>query len=73
MITNKNRKYPSNDDIISLIRQCALLDEFIQSEDDFLSLLEEGNEDSGRLSEQELLWAAGGISRPGYDQNEEKF
>ncbi len=72
MTTKKPEKYQSNDDIISLIRQCALLDEFTRSEDDFLSLLEEDAGDPGQLSEEELLWAAGGVSRPQYDPEEKK-
>lgn len=77
MTINKNQKYQSNSDIISLLRQCALLDEFMQSEDQFLSLLEETQEDFGQpaekgpLSEEELLWAAGGISRPRHAPGED--
>lgn len=77
MTINKNQKYQSNSDIISLLRQCALLDEFMQSEDEFLSLLEETQEDfgqpaeKGQLSEEELLWAAGGISRPRHAPGED--
>lgn len=77
MTINKNQKYQSNSDIISLLRQCALLDEFMQSEDEFLSLLEETQEDfgqpaeKGQLSEEELLWAAGGISRPRHSPGED--
>lgn len=55
MTINKNQKYQSNNDIISLLRQCALFDEFMQSEDEFLSLLEETQEDSGQPSEKEPL------------------
>ena len=90
MTINKNQKYQSNNGIISLLRQCALFDEFMQSEDEFLSLLEETQEDSGQpfekeplspaqespevseqLSEEELLWAAGGISRPKHSPGDE--
>lgn len=77
MTINKNQKYQSNSDIISLLRQCALLDEFMQSEDEFLSLLEETQEDfgqpaeKGQLSEEELLWAAGGVSRPRHSPGED--
>lgn len=77
MTINKNQKYQSNSDIISLLRQCALLDEFMQSEDQFLSLLKETQEDfgqpaeKGQLSEEELLWAAGGISRPRHSPGED--
>lgn len=77
MTINKNQKYQSNSDIIFLLRQCALLDEFMQSEDEFLSLLEETQEDfgqpaeKGQLSEEELLWAAGGISRPRHSPGED--
>lgn len=77
MTINKNQKYQSNSDIISLLRQCALLDEFMQSEDQFLSLLKETQEDfgqpaeKGQLSEEELLWAAGGISRPKHSPGED--
>lgn len=77
MTINKNQKYQSNSDIISLLRQCALLDEFMQSEDEFLSLLEETQEDfgqpaeKGQLSEEELLWAVGGISRPRHSSGED--
>lgn len=82
MTIEKNQKYQSNSGIISLLRQCALLDEFMQSGDEFLSLLEETREDfgqpaekspmdSGPLSEEELLWAAGGISRPRHSPGED--
>lgn len=83
MTIKKNQKYQSNSDVISLLRQCALLDEFMQSGDGFLSLLVETREDfgqpsekephssaqeipmdSGPLSDEELLWAAGGVSHP---------
>lgn len=90
MTINKNQKYQSNSGVISLLRQCALLDEFMQSGDEFLSLLEETQKDfgqpsekepispapespmdSGQLSEEELLWAAGGISRPRHSPDED--
>lgn len=55
MTINKNQKYQSNSDIISLLRQCALLDGFMQSEDQFLSLLEETREDFGTPAEKSPL------------------
>lgn len=71
MTIKKNQKYQSNSDIISLLQRCALLDEFMQTGDEFLSLLEEIPEDSGSLSEEELLWAAGGVSRPRQSPDED--
>lgn len=71
MAIKKNQKYQSNSEIISLLQRCALLDEFMQTRDEFLSLLEEIPEDSGFLSEEELLWAAGGVSRPRQSPDED--
>lgn len=55
MTIKKNQKYQSNSDIISLLRQCALLDEFMQSGDEFLSLLEETQDEFGQPAEKEPI------------------
>lgn len=71
MVMKKRKKDYSNSDIISLLQQCSLLDEFMQTEKEFLSLLEESPTASEQLPEEALLWAAGGVSRPRQSPDDE--